>query len=111
MEEISEIVQEYSITQGGNVILYQIENEYGEQWEDVDEKVPNNTAIDYMSLLEETVLRSGIDMPTIANNPNFFTKSWSTDYDTVGAGGNTDMYNLDHYPSCWSCDLDTCAVR
>lgn len=109
MDEFAQITQEYSITQGGNVILYQLENEYGQQWEDVSAREPNRTAIHYMELLEESTRRSGIDMPTIANNPNFNTKSWSDDYDINSEGGNTDLYSLDHYPSCWSCVLETCA--
>ncbi|GAB7366896.1 hypothetical protein MBLNU230_g1257t1 [Neophaeotheca triangularis] len=109
MDEFAQLTQEYSITQGGTVVLYQLDNEYGQQWEDVDERIPNNTAIHYMELLEESTRRSGVDMPTIHNNPNFNTKSWSTDYDINNEGGNTDLYSLDHYPSCWSCKLETCS--
>ena len=108
MAAMAKISTEHAVTNGGNVILYQIENEYGQQWTDVDERVPNNTAIDYMELLEASARRNGIDIPTLANNPNLGSKSWSQDYDINDVGGNVDIYSLDNYPSCWSCDLSVC---
>jgi hypothetical protein len=74
----------------------------------VTSKTPNATGIDYMQLLESTVRSASIDIPTLHNNPNLRTKSWSKDYDTVGAGGNVDIYSVDNYPSCWSCNLAEC---
>ncbi|KAI7240550.1 glycoside hydrolase family 35 protein [Hortaea werneckii] len=108
MAAMARISAEHAVTNGGNVILYQIENEYGQQWTDVDDRVPNNTAIDYMELLEASARRNGIDIPTLANNPNLGSKSWSQDYDINDVGGNVDIYSLDNYPSCWSCDLSVC---
>ncbi|KAI7362936.1 glycoside hydrolase family 35 protein, partial [Hortaea werneckii] len=108
MAAMAQISAEHAVTNGGNVILYQIENEYGQQWTDVDDRVPNNTAIDYMELLEASARRNGIDIPTLANNPNLGSKSWSQDYDINDVGGNVDIYSLDNYPSCWSCDLSVC---
>ncbi|KAK8208014.1 hypothetical protein M8818_004052 [Zalaria obscura] len=107
-DRISEIVGEHAVTRGGNVFLYQIENEYGEQWTDAATRTPNETAIAYMELLEAAANRSGINIPTIHNNPNLGTLSWSMDYDINHVGGDTDLYGLDHYPSCWSCNLEEC---
>ena len=108
MEKMSEVVAPHMVTNGGNVILYQLENEYGNQWTDVAAKTPNNTGIAYMEQLEASVRSSSIDIPTLHNNPNLRTKSWSQDYDTVNAGGNVDLYSVDNYPSCWSCNLEEC---
>jgi beta-galactosidase GanA len=102
MQKMSEVVLPHTVTNGGNVILYQLENEYGNQWINRTAKTPNATAIDYMELLEASVRTSSIDIPTLHNNPNLNSKSWSQDYDTVGAGGNVDIYSVDNYPSCWS---------
>lgn len=93
---------------GGNVLLFQVENEYGEQWLNVTARTPNETAIAYMKLLEASAKNNGIDIPTIANNPNLGSKCWSLDYDIHHVGGDTDLYGLDNYPSCWSCNLAEC---
>ncbi|KAH9209065.1 putative beta-galactosidase [Leptodontidium sp. 2 PMI_412] len=103
----SEIVAKHQITKGGSVFIYQIENEYGNQWTNVAARTPNNPAIAYMETLEKCARDAGIDVPLIHNNPNMNTKSWSKDYG-AGFGGNVDNYGLDHYPSCWSCDLAEC---
>lgn len=108
-ERMAEIVKPHLITNGGNVLMYQIENEYGEQWLDVDARTPNETAIAYMELLENSVRAHGIDVPTFHNNPNLASKSWSRDYDIHHVGGDTDLYTVDSYPSCWTCDLSVCA--
>lgn len=108
MRAMSEIVAPHMVTNGGNVILYQLENEYGNQWTNVAAKTPNATGIAYMESLEASVRAAGIDVPTLHNNPNLRTKAWSRDYDTVGAGGDVDIYSVDNYPSCWSCDLAEC---
>jgi beta-galactosidase GanA len=83
-----------------------MENEYGEQWLNVSTKLPNNTAIDYMELLEANARSNGINIPLTHNNPNMNTKSWSKDFSN--AGGNVDVYGLDSYPACWSCNLQEC---
>ncbi|KAL1311871.1 hypothetical protein AAFC00_001943 [Neodothiora populina] len=107
-EAVSKIVAEHQITKGGNVAFYQIENEYGQQWTNISARTPNETAIAYMELLEASANSSGIEVPTLHNNPNLNTRSWSTDYDVDNVGGDTWLYGLDHYPSCWSCDLSEC---
>jgi beta-galactosidase GanA len=105
--KFSEITSKHLITNGGNAIVYQIENEYGEQWDDVSSKTPNAAASRYMQSLEDTARENGIDVPLIANDPNMNTKSWSEDF-APNATGNVDVAGLDSYPSCWSCNLDEC---
>ncbi|KAB8269056.1 glycoside hydrolase superfamily [Aspergillus minisclerotigenes] len=103
---VAEYFRPYLITNGGPVVLWQIENEYGVQWLDPDLKTPNNTAINYMELLEEKHRGWDIDVPFTANNPSMWTRSWSKDYGNVG--GEVDLYGLDHYPACWTCNLAQC---
>ena len=105
--EYARVVSKYQITDGGNALAYQIENEYGEQWLNVSAKTPNDTAIAYMELLEDNARDNGITIPLYHNNPNLNTKSWSQDYG-AGVGGNVDVYGIDSYPSCWSCNLAEC---
>ncbi|KAF2107330.1 glycoside hydrolase superfamily [Lophiotrema nucula] len=103
----SALTSEHLVTNGGNALVYQIENEYGEQWEDVVKKIPNEPAANYMAALEATARENGINVPLIHNDPNMNTKSWSKDYG-VNAKGDVDVAGLDSYPSCWSCNLDEC---
>ncbi|KAA8908987.1 beta-galactosidase [Sphaerosporella brunnea] len=110
MTAIAEYVGEYQITKGGNIILYQLENEFGEQWTNPDTKEPNLPAIAYNTLLQENARENGIDIPTFSNNPNMWTRSWSHDYSGPRVGGDLDIYGLDHYPECWSCDLAECTA-
>ncbi|KAF2258955.1 putative beta-galactosidase B [Lojkania enalia] len=103
----SAIVSKYLVTNGGNVFLYQIENEYGEQWVgDARKKVPNVPAGNYMAYLESIARQNGIDIPLIHNDPNMNSKSWSKDFSN--GMGNVDVAGVDSYPSCWSCNLDEC---
>jgi beta-galactosidase GanA len=95
---VSQITSQYQITKGQNVIAYQIENEYGEQWiGDPSERDPNETAVHYMELLEANARANGIDVPLTANEPNMYSISWGSDWSN--AGGNVDITGLDSYPS------------
>ncbi|KAF2727081.1 hypothetical protein EJ04DRAFT_582284 [Polyplosphaeria fusca] len=109
--EFSRITSEHLVTKGGNVLVYQIENEYGEQWNrsnrSADERIPNVSAANYMAALEKMARDNGIDVPLIHNDPNMNTKAWSKDF-APNATGNVDVAGLDSYPSCWSCNLDEC---
>ncbi|KAF2829791.1 hypothetical protein CC86DRAFT_317015 [Ophiobolus disseminans] len=105
--EYSALTSKYGVTKGGKAIVYQIENEYGEQWRDSYKKIANAAASNYMQALEDSALANGIDIPLIHNDPNMNTKSWSEDF-APGAVGNVDIAGLDSYPSCWSCNLDEC---
>ncbi|KAL4982567.1 glycoside hydrolase superfamily [Aspergillus falconensis] len=103
---VAEYVRPYLITNGGPIIMWQIENEYGVQWIDQETRTPNETAVHYMELLEEKHRGWDIDVPFTANNPNMWTRSWSKDFSNVG--GEVDVYGLDHYPACWTCNLEQC---
>ncbi|OAK98171.1 hypothetical protein IQ06DRAFT_327640 [Phaeosphaeriaceae sp. SRC1lsM3a] len=105
--KFSSLTSEHQVTKGGNGLVYQIENEYGEQWKDRKAKIPNLAAGQYMDALEDSARANGIDTPLIHNDPNMNTRSWSKDY-APGALGNVDVAGLDSYPSCWSCNLDEC---
>ncbi|KAK5163381.1 uncharacterized protein LTR77_010754 [Saxophila tyrrhenica] len=109
LKAFAEAALPYLISNGGNGILYQIENEYGEQWNgDPAERHANHNASVYMNDLEVLARDSGIDVPLAFNNPNMDTYSWSSDF-APGALGNTDLSGVDSYPSCWTCDLSQCA--
>lgn len=57
-DRITEIIRQRQLSQGGTVILVQVENEYGYLADDA-------TARDYMSHLRDGLLSRGIDMPLI----------------------------------------------
>ncbi|KAF1945159.1 putative beta-galactosidase B [Clathrospora elynae] len=105
--KFSELTSKHLVSNGGTVLVYQIENEYGEQWENIDKKIPSDVAGRYMQALEDSARANGIDVPLIHNDPNMNRKSWSRDF-APGAVGNVDVAGLDSYPSCWSCNLDEC---
>ncbi|KAL4968699.1 glycoside hydrolase superfamily [Aspergillus stella-maris] len=109
MDKFEEITVPYQVTEDGTVLLYQIENEFPHQWEDVSEKIPNPIPIEYMKQLFANAQSNGLVVPLTHNMPGQSYKSWSVDYDTVGAGGNVHIYGLDNYPSCWSCIPDDCS--
>jgi beta-galactosidase GanA len=96
---IAQLVQRYQVTENGTVLLYQIENEDSVQWSSVSAKTPSATNVAYFKLLEANARDNGIVIPTIHNAANMNGKSWSTDYDTVGAGGDVDITGLDSYVS------------
>ncbi|KAK3501824.1 glycoside hydrolase superfamily [Neurospora crassa] len=105
---MAKLVKPFQLTDGGTVIMYQLENEYGEQWKNVDAKIPNPKAVSYMEKLKENAIENGIVVPSVHNAPNANGRPWSKDYDTVGAGGDVDIYGLDSYPQCWSCVTEEC---
>ncbi|KAK4150853.1 glycoside hydrolase superfamily [Chaetomidium leptoderma] len=105
---IARATKPFQLTEDGTVIMYQIEIEYAKQWKDTEAKIPNPEAISYMEKLKDNARKNGIVVPLMHNIPNHGKPSWSKDYDTVGAGGNVDIYGLDSYPQCWSCLLEAC---
>ncbi|KAK0727558.1 glycoside hydrolase superfamily [Lasiosphaeria miniovina] len=107
---MARLVKPFQITENGTVIMYQIENEYANQWRDVGAKTPNPEAVSYMEKLEENARRNGIVVPMIHNTPGQGGRSWSRDYDTVRARGDVDIYGLDSYPQCWSCVTQDCGT-
>ena len=104
--EISRITSKHTITKGGPVILVQIENEIGSQWIDPIAKTPFWPSNKYMEQLAAAARENGMDIPTITNAPNPNGRSWSKDYSTMAS--NQDIYGLDSYPQCWSCDESEC---
>ncbi|KAI0108986.1 glycoside hydrolase family 35 protein [Nemania sp. FL0031] len=106
MAEISKIIAPHLVTNGGNVILFQVENELGGQWLNTAKKTPNVPVQEYMALLEQAARDNGIDVPLTQNSPNMNDFSWSHDFSD--ALGNVDVVGLDSYPSCWSCNLSEC---
>jgi hypothetical protein len=88
------------------VILYQLENEFDSQFTDPIKKISYYPSIEYMEALEKVSRENGIDIPTFTNAPSQSGRSWSKDYSNVG--GEQDMYGLDSYPQCWSCDKSEC---
>lgn len=105
-ERISSIVEPHLITNGGNVLMFQIENELNGQWKDIEDRVLNPTIANYMQLLQDSARENGIDVPLAHNAPNMNGFSWSKDFSN--ATGNVDVVGLDSYPSCWSCNLSEC---
>jgi len=106
MSAIANVIRPHLITNGGNVILYQLENELNGPWKDIEKRVDNPPIQTYMQDLYDNARKEGIDVPLTHNAPNMFGYSWSRDFSS--AKGNMDVVGLDSYPSCWSCNLDEC---
>ncbi|KAL4733988.1 glycoside hydrolase superfamily [Aspergillus similis] len=92
MTKVEEITAPYQVTHNGT------------------EKIPKPVSIAYMKTLFANAQSNGIVIPMTHNMPGRQYKSWSVDYDTVGAGGNVHIYGLDNYPSCWSCIPSDCST-
>jgi beta-galactosidase GanA len=93
---IGEILRRNQITNGGPVVLVQIENE-------LDQTVyqKNHTLVKYMEQLKHSFRESGIVVPFTHNEKGMRRISWSTDYNNVG--GAVNVYGLDSYPGSLSC--------
>ncbi|KAI4627637.1 uncharacterized protein J4E87_004201 [Alternaria ethzedia] len=99
--EVGEIIAKNQITNGGPVILAQVENELQQTRYEA-----NNTLVIYMEQLKTAFKEAGIIVPLSHNEKGFRSKSWSTDYNNVG--GAINVYGLDSYPGGMSCtNLDT----
>ncbi|KAI4711240.1 hypothetical protein J4E89_003805 [Alternaria sp. Ai002NY15] len=99
--EVGEIIAKNQITNGGPVILAQVENELQQTRYEA-----NNTLVIYMEQLKSAFKDAGIVVPLSHNEKGFRSKSWSTDYNNVG--GAINVYGLDSYPGGMSCtNLDT----
>ncbi|KAF7298956.1 Glycoside hydrolase family 35 protein [Mycena indigotica] len=104
MDKINEITNQHQITNGGSILLTQIENEICCQRNSNGSL--NLPIVNYMVDLQENVRENGVKIPIIVNAPNMNTRSWSTDY--MPGPGEQDIYGLDSYPQCWSCNLAEC---
>ncbi|KAF8598092.1 glycoside hydrolase family 35 protein [Ceratobasidium sp. AG-I] len=103
MERYTSILSKHQVTNGGNLVLFQLENEFWGQR--TNSGAENWPLIAYMQRLEKTSRDAGLVIPFFTNAPNMGSKSWSKDYDVNGA---QDIYGVDSYPSCWSCNLNEC---
>ncbi|KAJ4357576.1 uncharacterized protein N0V89_002152 [Didymosphaeria variabile] len=94
--QVGAIIAKNQITNGGPVILTQVENELQETKYD-----PENTLVKYMIQIEDAFKEAGLIVPTTHNEKGFRSKSWSSEYNNVG--GAVDIYGLDSYPGGMSC--------
>jgi beta-galactosidase GanA len=97
IREISAILKRNQITQGGPVILYQLENEYRQSSYDV-----SSTGVKYMEELKKAVREDGIVVPFMHNEAGMRGVSWSTDYKNPTGAGTVNIYGLDSYPGMYS---------
>ncbi|KAL0570112.1 hypothetical protein V5O48_011850 [Marasmius crinis-equi] len=104
IDRVNQIIAKHQITNGGAVILSQIENEICCQRN--SDGTINVPIAEYMALLEQNARDNGVLIPLLTNAPNMDSKSWSKDYKP--GLGSQDVYALDSYPKCWTCDLSVC---
>jgi len=87
MSEINPIIAAHQVTKGGNVIAYQVENEYATQGTAADE---------YMAALEQQAASDGIDVP--------FTFNQCCGSQTFTSGtGAVNISGTDNYPLGFDC--------
>lgn len=96
IEKIGAIIAANQVTNGGPVILNQIENELQETTHAAD-----NTLVLYMEQIEAAFREAGVIVPSSSNEKGMRSQSWSVDYEDVG--GAVDVYGLDSYPGGLSC--------
>ncbi|KAH6653967.1 family 35 glycosyl hydrolase [Truncatella angustata] len=94
--QIGQIIAANQITEGGPVILNQIENEYSESTHS-----STATEVLHMEQVEKAFRDVGVIVPFTHNEKGMRAQSWSTDYQNVG--GAVDIYGLDSYPGGLSC--------
>ncbi|KAF2000639.1 glycoside hydrolase family 35 protein [Amniculicola lignicola CBS 123094] len=94
--EVGVILKKNQITEGGPIILVQLENELQETTYSA-----TNTLVLYMEQLKTAFREAGLIVPTTHNEKGFRSKSWSTDY--MNVGGAVNIYGLDSYPGGLSC--------
>jgi beta-galactosidase GanA len=89
LSEIDPIIAAHQITRGGDVILYQVENELEYQ---------DSSTTAYMAALEAQARADGIDVPLTGNHGGLF----------LSGSGATDIPGYDEYPLGFNC-ADTSA--
>ncbi|EKG12060.1 Glycoside hydrolase family 35 [Macrophomina phaseolina MS6] len=95
------IIARNQITEGGPVILVQVENELTQS-----RHVATDPLVLYMEQLKKAFRDNGIVVPFTSNEKGMRGQSWSTDYQNVG--GAVDIYGLDSYAGGLSCsNIDT----
>lgn len=83
VQKIGSIIAANQITNGGPVILNQVENELSETVHSAD-----NTLVKYMEQLKTAFRDAGIVVPFTHNEKGMRAQSWSTDYQDVGGSVN-----------------------
>ncbi|WDL97881.1 beta-galactosidase [Alicyclobacillus sp. ALC3] len=88
LSEIDAIIAAHQITRGGDVILYQVENE---------NQSHSQASIAGMQALEAKAAQDGINVPTLANNYGSAVSNWAS------GPGATNLYGSDVYPLGFNC--------
>ncbi|EFW99297.1 beta-galactosidase [Grosmannia clavigera kw1407] len=96
VSKIGALIAKNQITNGGPVILNQVENEFVESVHSA-----NSTQVLYMEQLKTAFRDAGVIVPFTHNEKGMRANSWSTDYENVG--GAVNVYGLDSYPGGLSC--------
>ncbi|KAL0931988.1 glycosyl hydrolase family 35 [Colletotrichum truncatum] len=96
INKVAKIIAANQITNGGPVILNQVENENTQTAYNAE-----NTLVIYMEQLKKAFHEAGVVVPLTHNEKGFRGRSWSTDYNNVG--GAVNIYGLDSYPGGLSC--------
>ncbi|KAE9985392.1 hypothetical protein BLS_008331 [Venturia inaequalis] len=94
--QVSAILAKNQITNGGPVIMNQVENELQETVHEA-----SNTLVKYMEQLKKAYRDAGIVVPFMHNEKGMRGQSWSTDY--LNVGGAVNLYGLDSYPGGQVC--------
>jgi beta-galactosidase GanA len=89
LSEVDPILAAHQITRGGDVIMYQIENEYG--YTDPDGEA-------YFANLESQAEQYGIDVPTYTNDVHNYPTGWDP-----GTPDAPDLTGTDQYPENFDC--------
>ncbi|KAK0660611.1 putative beta-galactosidase C [Lasiodiplodia hormozganensis] len=98
---IMPIIARNQITEGGPVILVQVENELTQS-----RHVADDPLVLYMEQIKKAFRENGIVVPFTSNEKGMRGQSWSVDYQNVG--GAVDIYGLDSYAGGLSCsNIDT----
>jgi beta-galactosidase GanA len=89
LSEVDPIIAAHQITRGGDVIMYQIENEYG---------YTNPEGEAYFGNLEAQAKADGIDVPTYTNDVGSYANGWAP-----GTPDAPDLIGSDQYPEGFDC--------
>ena len=89
LSEVDPIIAAHQITRGGDVIMYQIENEYG---------YTDPTGEAYFGNLEAQAKQDGIDVPTDTNDVGSYANGWAP-----GTPDAPDLIGSDQYPEGFDC--------
>ncbi|HUA45386.1 MAG TPA: beta-galactosidase [Solirubrobacteraceae bacterium] len=89
LSEVDPIIAAHQITRGGDVIMYQIENEYG--YTDAQGEA-------YFANLEAQAKQDGINVPTYTNDVGSYANGWAP-----GTPDAPDLMGSDQYPEGFDC--------